>query len=58
MQVTYLSIRNWQDSTEEKKQRAAYGKASQDRCSTILHNAVFQSAPLNSVGVQVLHALD
>lgn len=29
--VLYLSIRNWQDSTDEKKERARFSKSSQDR---------------------------
>lgn len=29
--VTYLSIRNWQDSTDEKKERASFTKSAQDR---------------------------
>ncbi|KAL0032229.1 hypothetical protein WJX77_012122 [Trebouxia sp. C0004] len=29
--VTYLSIRNWQDSTDEKKERSMYSRSSQDR---------------------------
>lgn len=31
VQVLYLSIRNWQDSTDEKKDRARFSKSSQDR---------------------------
>ncbi len=31
LQVTYLSIRNWQDSTDEKKERSMYSRSSQDR---------------------------
>lgn len=35
-QVLYLSIRNWQDSTDEKKDRAQFSKSSQDRCWRLL----------------------
>ena len=35
-QVTYLSIRNWQDSTDEKKERASFTKSAQDRCRLLL----------------------
>ena len=31
LQVTYLSIRNWQDSTDEKQERSMYSRSSQNR---------------------------
>ena len=44
LQVTYLSIRNWQDSTDEKKERSMYSRSSQDRyvsMQTYLHHIIF-----------------